>query len=383
MGSDAEQDYFADGISEDIITALSKWRWLFVIARNTSFVYKGKAVDIKQIGRDLGVRYVLEGSVRRAGSRVRITAQLIEAATGAHLWAERYDRDLADAFVVQDEITGSVVGAIEPELRKVEQQRAIRKSPETMDAWDHYMRGMWRFYQFTAEDNSAAESLMRRAIELDPTYAQGHIGLSRVFTQRILWEWSENIDADRRAGYAAARRAVELDDKDPYAHYTLAWLSLLNQDHEISIAAAQRAIDLTPNFALGYFILGTARVFLGRFEQTADPFQRAMRLSPHEPLTFFFCNYLALAQYHLGHYEEAAKIARTGIGLRSTHMLYRALAACYGQLGHADEGRAAIAEMRRRMPSDAEKLWEVALPYADPAHRAHFIDGLRKAGWAG
>ena len=213
MGSDAEQEYFADGISEDIITALSKWRWLFVIARNTSFVYKGKAVDIKQVGRDLGVRYVLEGSVRKAGNRVRITAQLIESATGTHLWSERYDRDLADAFAVQDEITESVVGAIEPELLHVERQRAARKSPENMDAWDHYMRGMWRFYQFNPEAHERAEHLMRRAIELDPTFAQGHMGLARVLNHRIWVGWSENMDADRQAAYAAARRAVELDER--------------------------------------------------------------------------------------------------------------------------------------------------------------------------
>jgi TolB-like protein len=383
MGAAAEQEYFADGISEDIITALSKSRWLFVIARNTSFVYKGKAVDIKQLGRDLGVRYVLEGSVRRAGNRVRITAQLIEAATGTHLWSERYDRDIADTFAVQDEITESVVGAIEPELLQIERQRAARKTKETMDAWDHYMRAMWRFYQFNPEDHAQVEPLIRRAIELDPTYALGHAGLARLYTQRILFEWSENIDAERQAGLAAARRAVELDDKDPHAHYVLAWLSLLNQDHEGAIAAAQWAIDLTPNFALGYFVLGTARLFLGRFEPAADPFQRAMRLSPHEPLTFFFCNYFALVQYHQGHYAEAAKIARTGIGLRPTHMLYRTLAACYGQLGQAAEGRTALAEMRRLMPKHAEKLWKVTLPYADPAHRAEFLEGLRKAGWAG
>jgi len=383
MGSDPEQEYFADGISEDIITALSKWRWLFVIARNTSFVYKGKAVDIKQIGRDLGVRYVLEGSVRRAGNRVRITAQLIEAATGAHLWGERYDRDLADAFAVQDEITESVVGAIEPELRRVEQQRAARKSPESMDAWDHYMRGMWRFYQFSPEDHVRAERLMRRAIELDPTFAQGHIGLARVLSSRVIWGWSENPQADRQAAYAAARRAVELDDKDPYAHYILAWPSVLMGEHENAVAEAQKAIDLTPNFALAYFALGMARVFLGRFDQVADPFQRAMRLSPHEPLTFFFFHFLALAEYHQGHYAEAVKIARKGIGVRPFHTLYRTLAACYGQLGRLEEARLALAEMRRLMPKDAERWWDVINPYVDPAHRAQFNDGLRKAGWEG
>src|SRR5262245_54071999 len=171
MGSDPEQEYFADGISEDIITALSKSRWLFVIARNTSFVYKGKAIDIKQVARELGVRYVLEGSVRKAGSRVRITAQLIEAAIGAHLWSQRYDRDLADTFAVQDEIAEAVVGAIEPELLQVERQRAARRNPESIDVWDHYAPGLWRLYQFSAEDNLQAERLMRRAIELDPTSA--------------------------------------------------------------------------------------------------------------------------------------------------------------------------------------------------------------------
>ena len=381
MSGDAEQDYFADGISEDMITALSKWRWLFVIARNTSFVYKGKAANIKQIGRELGVRYVLEGSVRKAGNRVRITAQLIEAASGAHLWAERYDRDIADTFVVQDEITEAVVGAVEPELRRVEQQRAARQSRETMDAWDHQMRGLWRMYQFNPDSNVRAERLMRQAIELDPGFTPGYAGLSRVFTQRIVFEWTEDLDGDRRAAYAAARRAVELDDKDAYAHYALAWANVLMRGHEDAIAEAQKSIDLTPNFALGYYILGVARVFIGRFEQAIDPFRRAMRLSPHEPLAFVFYYYLSLAQYHWEHYEEAVKIARMGIGIRPTHMLYRALAASYGQLGRSEEARAALAEMRRLMPEAAERLWDVINPYLDPSHRAHFIVGLRKAGW--
>jgi adenylate cyclase len=329
------------------------------------------------------VRYVLEGSVRRAGNRVRITARLIEAATGAHLWGNRYDRDLADTFAVQDEITESVAGAIEPELRRVEGQRAARKSPETMDAWDHCIRGMWRYYQFNPEDHAKAERLMRQAVEIDPTFAQGHVGLSRILAVRIVFGWSEDVDADCAASHAAARRAVELDEQDPYAHYALVWPSLLRGELENAVACAQKAIDLTPNFALAYFALGAARVFLGRFDQVADPFQRAMRLSPHEPLTFYFCYYFALAQYHLGHYEEAVKIARKGIGTRPLHLLYRTLAACYGQLGRPEEARVALAEMRRLMPKDAERLWDATNPYVDPTHRAHFIDGLRKAGWEG
>jgi TolB-like protein/class 3 adenylate cyclase/Flp pilus assembly protein TadD len=383
MSGDAEQEYFADGVSEDIITALSKSRWLFVIARNTSFAYKGKAVDIKQVGRDLGVRYVLEGSVRRSGNRVRITAQLIEAAAGAHLWSERYDRDLADIFAVQDEITESVVGAIEPELLQIERQRAARRNPENMDVWDHYARGLWRLYQFNAEDSLEAEQHMRRAIQIDQASALGHMGLCRVLTVRVWWGWSETAEEDLKTAYAAARRAVELDERDPHTHYTLTWPTLLRREHESALAEAQKAIDLTPNFALAYLVLSAIRIFLGRFDQAIDPIRRAMRLSPHEPLAFFYWHILALAQYHQRRYEEAAKLARMGIGVRPQHLLYRVLAACCGQLGRLDEARAALGELRRLMPKDAERQWEMTHPYVDPDHRAHFIEGLRKAGWEG
>jgi tetratricopeptide (TPR) repeat protein len=250
-----------------------------------------------------------------------------------------------------------------------------------MDAWDHCIRGMWRYYQFSPEDHGRAEQLMRRAIDLDPTFAQGHSALSRVLASKIVFGWSDDVEADRRASHAAARRAVDLDDSDPYAHYALAWPSLLLREHDSAIVEAQKAIDLTPNFALAYFGLGAARVFLGRFEQAADPFQRAMRLSPHEPLSFLFFHFLALAEYHQGRYLEAATIARRGIDARPFHVLYRTLAACYGQLGRADEAAAALAELRRFMPKDAERRWDAANPYADPAHRAHFLDGLHKAGW--
>jgi adenylate cyclase len=382
MSGDAMQEYFADGMVEDIITALSRFRNLFVIARNSSFTYKGRAVDVKQVGRELGVRYVLEGSVRKASNRLRITAQLIEAATGAHLWSERYDRDLADTFAVQDEITESVVSAIEPEMLLVERQRAARKNPDTMDAWDYYMRGMWLFYQFDPASQDRAAHLMRRVVELDPTYPQGHIGLARVLAAKVLWGWSDNPDTDRQAAFAAARRGVELDDKDPYTHYILAWSSLLMRKLDDALAEAQKAIDRTPNFALAYFAQGAARLFLGRFDQVADSIERAIRLSPHEPLAFYFANILALARYQQGRYDEAAKIAQTGLGLRPFHALYLTLAACYGQLGRLEEARAALAEMRRLQPNNAEHRWEIANPYLDPTHRSHFIDGLRKAGWA-
>ena len=380
MGGDAEQDYFADGMSEDIITALAKWRWLFVIARNTSFVYKGRAVDIKALGRELGVRYVLEGSVRKSGNRVRITAQLIEATNGAHIWSERYDRDLADIFAVQDEITESVVGAIEPELLQVERNRAARRSREGMDAWDHYARGMWQFYQFSPDHHDEAAQQMRLAIERDPTSAHGHMGLARVLNSKIWWGFSTDPENERVTAYGAARRAAEIDGRDSYVQYTLAWTSLLMHHQQEAVAAAQKSIDLTPNFALGYVSLSVARVFLGHPDQADDPFQRAMRLSPHEPLTFFFSNFQALARYQLGLYEEAALIARRAIAMRPFETLYRTLAAACGQLDRREEAESACAEMMRLMAPGAERCWQFAHPYADPAHYDHFLEGLRKAG---
>jgi adenylate cyclase len=380
MSGDVEQEYFADGMVEEIITALSRIRWLFVIARNSSFTYKGRAVDVKQVGRELGVRYVLEGSVRKTSNRVRISGQLIDTSTGAHLWGERYDRDLADTFALQDEITDSVVGALEPELQRVEQERAARKSPESMGAWDYFMRGMWRFYQFSSDDQVQAERLMRQAIKLDPKHALGHIGLARVLVAKILWGWSDNLEADRQAAHSAGRRAVELDEKEPYGHYTLAWASLLMGQQEVALNEAQKAIDLVPNFALAYFVLGAIRIFLGQFDQASDPIHRAMRLSPHEPLKFYIYNFLALARYHQGHFEEAARIARMGIAVRPFHMLYRTLAASYGQLGLTKEAHAALADLQRLLPKDAARQWEISNPYVDPAHRARLIEGLRKAG---
>ena len=216
MSGDPEQEYFADGISEDIITGLSQFRWFFVIARNSTFTFKGRAVDIKQVARELGVRYVVEGSVRKAGQRVRVTAQLIDPESGAHLWAERYDRDYADIFAIQDEITQSVIGAIEPEIVLGEGRRAVRKRAENLDAFDCCMRGVWHFSQWNAEDSAQAETWLRQAIELEPKLARAHMCLARILFGRCWWGWSEDLRRDLPAASAAAERAVALDDRDPY-----------------------------------------------------------------------------------------------------------------------------------------------------------------------
>jgi adenylate cyclase len=379
LSGDPEQEYFVDGITDDIITALSHYRWFFVIARNSTFTYKGCAVDVKQVARELGVRYVLEGSVRKAGNRIRATAQLIEAESGKHLWAERFDHDLADIFALQDEITQSVVGAIEPEMQLVEGMRAARKGAADLDAFDCCMRGMWHYQQFTLDDNRQAESWLRRSIELDPAFAQAQVALARTLILRIWWGWSRDIKLDLSEGHLAAIRAATLDDRDPYAHYVLSVATLLTRRHEQALAEAQRAVDLNPNFALGFYALGWIRIYAGHFAEAIDPLMRSLRLSPNDPRAGGFLGQVALARYHLSDYEEAARCAERGLRRRAAPFVLRTLLASLGQLGRTEEAAAVLVELRRLKVED-ERYWQTISPYADPAHRAHFDEGLRKAG---
>jgi TolB-like protein/class 3 adenylate cyclase len=380
MSGDAEQEYFADGITEDIITALSRNRWFFVIARNSTFTYKGRAVDVKQVARELGVRYVLEGSVRKAGNRVRINAQLIEAESGAHLWAERYDRDVADIFALQDEITEHVVAAIEPELLVVEGRRAARKSTAHLNAYDFFMRGMWHYHQFDAVENRRAAEWMRKAVALDPRLTQGYVGLARTLNGRIWFGWSEDVDVDRRAAFEAAQRAVELDDKDAYTHYVLTFACLNSRLHQQALAEAQRAVDLNPNFALVHLGLGWVRVFIGHFAQAIDPLFRGMRLSPNDPLTFLFLYFLALAHYHQNDYAQAVQLAQRGLALRRVYLLYEVLLAALGQSGQLDQVAAAREGLERLQPADFEEMSRITHPYLNQADFEHLRQGLRKAG---
>jgi adenylate cyclase len=379
MSGDPEQEYFVDGITEDIITALSRHRWLFVIARNSTFMYKGRAVDVKQVARELGVRYVVEGSVRRTGDRVRITGQLIEGESGAHLWAERYDRDCTDIFALQDEITDSIVGAIEPEILMGEGWRAARKSPASLDAFDCCMRAMWHFHKFTPDDHKPAETWLRRAIELDPHLAQAHMALARTLVSRIWRGWSRDIEHDLSEACAEAERAVSLDDRDPYTHYALFLVRMLMRRHERALAEAQRAIDLNPNFALGYYALGWIRIYIGHFAEALDPLLRSLRLNPNDPQAGAILGFVALAHYHQGSYEEAVHYAERGLRERNVIVL-RTLLASLGQLGRTDEAATVLAELERIKPADPERHWDATNPYIDAAHRTHVVEGLRKAG---
>jgi TolB-like protein/Flp pilus assembly protein TadD len=380
MSGDPEQEYFADGITEDIITALSHHRWFFVIARNSSFVYKGRAVDVKRVGRELGVRYVLEGSVRRVGQRVRITGQLIEAETGNHLWAERFDRDMADIFAIQDEITQSVVGAIEPEILLVEGKRAFRKSVGNLDAFDCCMRAMWHFSQITSENHDQAIALLRQAIELDPNLAQAHMALARTLNSRLWAGWSSDVADEASEAYAAAARSVAIDDRDPYCHYALCWTSLLRRMHAQALAEAQRSIDLNPNFALGFFALGLVRIYIGHFREAVDPLLRCLRLNPNDPQAGHFTSFVALAHYHQENYEEAVHYGQLAVRARRLYLGLRVLLASLGQLGRVEEAQPLLNEFISLQPKDSQRLFEVTTPYLDVKYREHLAEGLRRAG---
>ncbi len=274
MSGDVEQDYFADGLTEDLITALAKFRWFFVIARNSSFAYKGRAATVQQVGRELGVRYVLEGSTRRLGGRIRVVAQLVEAETGHHLWADRYDRNVAELFEVQDEIVDRVAGAIEPEMLRSEALRARDKTPETLTAWDLIFRGMWHFYQVTRDHHLRARDAFRKAVGAAPEMAEGYTWLARCTAGLLFYGWSNDEQSDADEGWRAALRAVRLAPADPYAHYAVGMMSIGTDQPDRAMEAAQRALDLSPSFALGYLQLGFGRLFAGRAAQAVEPLQR-------------------------------------------------------------------------------------------------------------
>lgn len=381
MSGDAEQEYFADGLTEDLITALAKYRWFFVIARNSSFTYKGRSVTVQQVGRELGVHYVIEGSTRRSGDRVRVTAQLVDAEAGRHVWAERYDRDLAELFAVQDEIVGRVVGAIEPELLRSEFSRARRKSPESLDTWDLIMRGMAHFYHFTKGSNLRARELFRRAIEADSSYAEGHIWLARCNEANIFYGWSENRDADLAEGWQAALGGVRLAHDDPYAHYAIGVQNLARRQPERATAAAQTAIDLSPSFALGHFLLGASRLWAGRAALAVEPLHRGLRLNPHDPQAFLWLQLLALANFLQGDSGEAAALAADAAASRPDSFSAHCFLACsLADLGRAEEARQEVGEMQRVMPS-AYALGELLGRLAHPADHERVTAALRRAGW--
>lgn len=379
---DPEQDYFADGVAEDILTALSHFRWFPVIARNTSFAYRDRRPGHKEIARDLGVRYILDGSVRKIGTRLRLTAELVEPETGVQVWGERYDRDLADIFAIQDDLARQVVGAIEPEILRGESQRALSKPPANLDAYDCHMRGVWfHNLQGGADDFEQAILWQRRAIELDPGLARAYMILSRSLYARCLYGYSDDLDRDRRDLIEAATRAVALEDRDAYAHYAMCCAHLLNLQPDAAVIDAERATELAPNLALAQNALGWARLFAGHFDEAIGPIEAAMRLSPRDPITYFFNSRLGLAHYHLGNFELAVRYSQRSLYSRPRYFNMLVLLAGFGQLGRAEDAEALLPQTRANAPPDPARFWQFIFPYALPEHRAAMEEGLRKAGY--
>jgi TolB-like protein/class 3 adenylate cyclase len=390
LSGDREQEYFADGMVEEIITALSRFRGLFVIARNSSFAYKGRAIDVKQIGRELGVRYILEGSVRRAGSKVRITGQLIDTATGAHLWADRFDGALEDIFDLQDQVTASVVGAIAPKLEQAEIDRSRRKPTESLDAYDYYLRGLAAVHQWTKQTNKEAISHFYRAIELDPQFASAYGWAARCYSQRQAGGWLPDpaqVVSDPALEIAEvarlARRAAELGPDDAVALCTAGIaLAYCVGDLEDGEAFTDRALLLNPNLFWAWLFSGWVKLLLGQPEVAIERFARAMRLSPNDPTVLGIKDGMATTHFAAGRYAEALSWAKAAVREKPTFIVGVCIAAASAALaGQLAEAERAVASLRQLEPllciSSLKELFPVL---GRPEYFARLTEGLRVAG---
>jgi adenylate cyclase len=382
MSGDPEQEYFADGVVEEIITALSRIRWLFVIARNSSFTYKGRAMDIKQVGRELGVRYVLEGSVRKAGSRVRITGQLIDVSNGAHIWADRFEGELANIFDLQDQVTASVVGAIEPKLEQAEIERAKRKPTESLDAYDHYLRGLAAVHQWTREGNNEALSHFKRAVELDPNYASAFGMAARCYSQRTGFAWVTDREQEAADAERLARRAVALGKDDAVALSAAGHaLVIVVGEADDGAAFIDRALKLNPNLAWAWHSSGFARISLGELDAAIEHINRAIRLSPQDPQMFAMEIVIAAAHLFAGRPEEASSWAAKALQERPNFFVGTCIAAASYALAekqaHAEK---AMSRLRQLNPALRLSNLRDMQPFRRPEHLAKLAQGLRIAG---
>jgi TolB-like protein len=374
MSGDPEQEYLCDGITEDIITALSRLRWFLVIARNSTFVYKGRSVDVTQVGRELGVRYVLEGSIRKSGDRVRIAAQLVDTNSGAHHWAQNFDREIADIFELQDDIAQSVAAAIEPKLVAAEGARSQSRSSQDLSAWDMVTRAMTHYGRMTTSDTETAIKLLRSAVEKYPNYGPAHSLLAFAILVSGHVGWTPESD---EYSYAAdlALRAVQLDNEDPWAHLALGYVAFTRRLTDEAILEYTRALELNPNFAMGWTF-----AFDGQSDEAIHNFALALRISPHDPLKAFFCSGTGVAHYFACRYEEAVKWGRRAIRERPEFWAARRiLCASLAQAGLTGEANEEVAALRRFQPDLSISWMEKHVPYTARA-MPHFIEGMRKAG---
>jgi adenylate cyclase len=382
FSGDPEQDFFADGITEDIISLLAGWRAFPVIARQSTFTYKGQTVDVKKVGEDLGAFYVVEGSVRKSGRRMRVTAQLIQAATGHHIMAERYDRDLTDLFELQDEITSAIAGAIEPELLKFERDRIAEQPQHNEDAYALYQHGMWHHYRHTKEDNIEAQSYFRRALALDPQYPQATAALSLALCNAGYLAWAQDQEASYAQSYELGQRAVALDVRYPAARFALALVCAWTGRSDRSVAEFREAINLNPSYAAAHVILGSMLNYRGQSEEGLALIEKGIRLSPSDPRLFMWLPPLAATYYQLRDYPKSVEIARRSWTLkRNWPQALPYLVAGLAQLGQIDEARGALEAMRELDPNLSLVRTTLKRLYTNQAGIDHLLDGLHKAGF--
>jgi TolB-like protein len=382
MSNDPDQEYFADGISEDIITALSQIKQWLVIARNSSFAYKGRHVDIRDVGRELGVRYLLEGSVRKAGNRLRITGQLIEAETGSHLWADRYDGDLEDVFALQDSITESVVGAIEPSLRLAEIARSKRKTPCDIGAYDLHLQALPHLYAIRPEPNEIALNLLHQAIELDPAYAPALAYLAWAYEERVTRSWGDYGLDDAGTAVAMARCAIAADRDDSFVLVLAGFvLVMIARDYGQGLEAINRAREQNPNIAFVNFLVGAALNMCGEPEEGLACIEAAIRVSPGDPGAFFFYTGAAMSHLMCGRPEDACRLATKSAGMYAGwDTTYRILASALVQLGRMDEAHRAVARLLELSPTLTVSRLRTMWPIRSPETLNTILDGLRSAG---
>ena len=381
MSGDPEQEFFADGMAEDIITGLSRYRSLFVIARNSTFAYKGQSPDLRDVSRDLGVRYVLEGSIRKGGSRIRLTAQLIEGTSGNHIWAERYDRELTDIFAVQDEITEAIVAAIGPEIDQVERERAQRLPPESLDAWESYQRGLWHLYRFNKEDNAEAQRLFKQTALISPNFAPAKSGLTHALYFSFMHGYAEDRSAVLDEAYESGRQAIVFDERDADAHFALGRILQMRHELDASIAECEAAVSYNPSYAHAHLGLGTALMFAGKWSPAIENLDRTIRLSPHDPLLWIVLTAKSMALLGLRQLEEAEETVRQATRQPTAELSpYAVLAAILGQSKKDAEAQQAMVDLLRIKPDVSISHIEQIFPFRDKENLAYLIEGLRIAG---
>jgi TolB-like protein/class 3 adenylate cyclase/Tfp pilus assembly protein PilF len=382
MSGDPEQEYFADGMVKDIITALSRFRNLFVIARNSSFTYKNRAVNIRQVGRDLGVRYVLEGSVRKAADRVRITGQLIDASTGAHLWADHFDGELKDIFDLQDDVATKVVGAIAPKMEQAEVARANRKPTESLDAYDCFLRGTENLHRQTLEGVGEAQRLLKKAIQLDPGYAAAYGSAAYCYAMRKANGWVTHRAQDIAEASRFGRTAVELGSDDALAlaraGHAVAYVA---EDLDAGARIIDRALELNPNLALAWFHSGWLRIWLGHPDTSIQHFARFRRMSPVDPLLIRANSGIAFAHVLAGRYDEASSYAEQALSENpDSHQALRMAAMSHALAGRMERAQTAMGRLRQIAPALRVSNLGDLTPLRRPEDMTRYAEGLRKAG---